>query len=202
MTKRLLTMGLTSRSVGRLLEKYLAQAAVLAIGVVSSVGQDLIVPFDICAESRNWTRPSAAVQSKIWNDPRYREPDPRRAYQWTHNFLPNEPDSASITYMNENLSGLWTDPRMNQCPRRRDPESERNAWTEIWALNYHVTEITLTGVVYTVRVVGQERGYEIIQFRRPDSLGAAEALLRFVKEDGRILAAWMESSPSVFAPVR
>jgi hypothetical protein len=176
--------------------------AVLVIGVVSSVAQDLVVPFDICAESRDWTRPSAAIQSTIWNDPRYREPDPRRAYQWTHNFLPNEPDSASINYMNENLSGVWTDPRMNQCPRRRDREGERNAWTEIWTLNYHVTEITLTGVVYTVRVVGQERGYEIIQFRRPDSLGVAEASLRFAKDDGSILAAWMESSPSVFAPVR
>jgi len=137
------------------------------------------------------------VQSKIWNDARYRQLGPA-AYQWTHNFLSNEPDSASIGYENENLSGLWTEPKESQCPRR---DSERSAWTEIWALNYLVTGISLSGLVYTITVVPQERGYEIIQFRRPDSLGAAKATLRFVNGDGRILAEWMEVSPNVFAPV-
>jgi hypothetical protein len=71
----------------------------------------------------------------------------------------------------------------------------------MWALNYRVTGISLSGLVYTIIVVPQERGYEIIQFRRPDSLGAAKATLRFVSDDGRVLAEWVEVSPSVFAPV-
>ena len=171
----------------------------LTIGVVSSsFAQHVTVPFDVCAQSVDWKRPSADVQSKIWSDPRYRRLG-AGAYQWTHSFLSNEPDSASITYGNENLSGLWTDMRQSQCPRR---DGERNAWAEIWALNYLVTGMLLTDLVYTVTVVPQERGYEIIQFRRPDSLGAAKATLRFVNGDGRTLAEWVEVSPSVFAPAR
>jgi hypothetical protein len=100
--------------------------------------------------------------------------------------------------MNENLSGLWTDTKESQCPRR---DREPNAWTEIWALNYRVARMSLSGLVYTITVVPTERGYEIIQFRRPDSLRAAKATLRFVNDDGRILGEWVEVSPSVFAPV-
>jgi hypothetical protein len=172
--------------------------SLLTIGTVSaSFVQQATVPFDVCAQSVDWKRLSADVQSKIWNDPRYRQPGPA-AYQWTHNFLPSEPDSASISYENANLSGLWTEAKESQCPRR---DGERNAWTEIWALNYLVTGISVSGRVYRVAVVAQERGYEIIQFRRPDSLGPAKASLRFVTDDGRILAEWVEVSPSVFAPV-
>src|SRR2546425_2026357 len=31
------------------------------------------VPFDICAESTTWVRPSPEVQAKIWNDGRYKD---------------------------------------------------------------------------------------------------------------------------------
>jgi hypothetical protein len=32
------------------------------------------VPFDICAESTTWVRPSPQMQqTKIWNDPRYKD---------------------------------------------------------------------------------------------------------------------------------
>ena len=171
----------------------------LTIGLVSSSpAQQMIVPFDVCVQSDNWTRPSADVQLQIWNDPRYKELGPR-AYQWTHNFLWNEPDSASITYDNQNLSGLWTGIQISHCPRR---DTDPNAWTEVWALNYHVMRISLNGGVYTITVIAQERGYEIIQFRRPDSLGLAKPTLQFVNDDGKILAAWIEVTPSVFAPVR
>ena len=102
--------------------------------------------------------------------------------------------------MNENLSGLWTELKESQCPRR---DRERNAWTEIWALTYRVTGISLSGFICMITVVPTERGYEIIQFRRPDSLGAAKATLRFVNEGGGVgpLDEWMETSPNVFAPV-
>lgn len=170
----------------------------LTIGIVSSsLAQQVTVPFDVCVQSADWTRPSADVQSKIWSDPRYRE-RAAGAYEWTHNFLWSEPDSASIAYHQQNLSGLWTDVRESQCPRR---DGDRKGWTEIWALNYRVTGISLSGLVYTITVVPQERGYEIIQFRRPDSLDAATETLRFVNDDGRILAELVEVSPSLFRPV-
>jgi hypothetical protein len=43
-------------------------------------------PFEICAESTTWTRPTPEVQAKIWNDGRYKD-FARTAYAWTHNFL-------------------------------------------------------------------------------------------------------------------
>jgi hypothetical protein len=138
------------------------------------------------------------VQSKIWSDPRYRE-RAAGAYEWTHNFLLGAPDSASISYHQENVSGLWTDVRESQCPRR---EGEWGAWTEIWALNYRVTGMSLRSLVYTMTVAPLEPGYEIIQFRRPASLGAAKTTLRFVNDDGRVLGEWEEASSSVFTPVR
>ena len=170
----------------------------LTIGIVSStLAQQATVPFDVCVQSDDWKRPSVDVQSKIWTDPRYRQVG-AGAYEWTHNFLWNQPDSASITYHNQNLSGLWTDVRKSQCPRR---DTERNAWREIWALNYRVIGISLSGLVHTIAVVPQEQGYQIIQFREPDSLPAAKPTFRFVNDDGKILSEWVEVSPGTFAPV-
>lgn len=158
--------------------------------------QETAVPFDMCARSETWARPSPNVQSKVWNDARYQHAGPT-AFEWTHSFIPNEPDSASTTYSTMNLSGVWTDVETNRCPRR---DSERGRWTEIWSLNYHVTGISLTGLVYTLTVAPRERGYEIIQFRRPQTLGASRTTLRIITAEGNVLAEWMETSPSVFDP--
>ena len=173
-------------------------APLLTIGIVaSSSAQQVTVPFDVCVHSDDWKRPSADVQSRIWRDARYKELG-AGAYEWTHNFLSSEPDSASIAYHSQNVSGLWTDMRESQCPRR---DRERSAWTEVWALNYRVTGMTFSGLVYSITVSPLEPGYEIIQFRRPPSLGATKTTLRFINGDGRILGEWKEVSPSVFAPV-
>ena len=163
----------------------------------ASFAQQATVPFDLCAESVTWTRPSPEIQAKIWNDPRYDGVGPG-AYEWTHDFVSTEPDSGSITYHSQNLSGLWTDLQENRCPRR---DGEHGRWTEMGALNYHVVRIDLSGRAYTVTVTRRSRGYEIIQFRRPDSLGAATATLRFVDDEGKILAEWAEIAPSAFAPL-
>lgn len=173
--------------------------SLFAVGLASSsFAQPVRIPFDVCAQSSTWKRPAVEEQSKIWRDPRYRDlgADP---YQWTHNFLWNEPDSASITYENQHLSGVWTDVRTSQCPRH---DGDTNAWTEIWALNHSVSGLSLNGLVYTISVVPHDRGYEIIQFRRPDALGAAKAMVRFVNGQGNVLAEWVEVSPSIFAPGR
>jgi hypothetical protein len=161
-----------------------------------ATAQQSVVPFDVCASSATWIRPSADVQSKIWNDHRYRDLGPN-AFEWTHTFIPAEPDSASIQYSIMNLSGVWTDVRTNQCPWR----GERGQWTEIWSLNYHITGISLSGLVYTIDVVPLSRGYEIIQFLRPQTLGGeARTRLRFVTQEGRVLTEWRETSPSAFDP--
>jgi len=171
--------------------------AILAVTVLQPFQSPVTVPFDVCAQSEKWSRPSPAIQSKIWNDPRYPETG-ARAYEWTHSFLWSEPDSASLAYATSNLSGLWTEQKMSQCPRR---DVERQTWTEIWALNYHVTGIVLNGLVYSVTVTPEERGYEIIQFQRPAELRDSLAVLEFVTPDGAIVDKWKESIASVFVPV-
>jgi hypothetical protein len=106
------------------------------IGIASpSSAQPTSIPFMVCVQSDTWTRPSGAVQSKIWNDNRYKDVG-ATSYEWTHNFVWNEPDSASLAHHSQNLSGLWTDLRESQCPRR---DEEQGAWTELWARNYRVT---------------------------------------------------------------
>src|SRR5438105_4964298 len=93
-------------------------ATVLILRIVSApFAQQVTVPFDVCARSDGWQRPSVDVQERIWNDPRYREVGPR-AYQWNHSFFWSEPDSASLAYENTNLSGMWTSVKRNECPRR------------------------------------------------------------------------------------
>lgn len=166
------------------------------VGLVA-ITQQAVVPFDVCARSDTWTRPSNDVQSKIWNDPRYNALGPS-AYEWTHNFLWNEPDSASLTYTNTNLSGVWTEVQQSQCLRR---DRDRAPWTEIWALTFRVTGIALKDAVYSVTVIPQERGYEIVQFRRPSTLHDELASLEFVTPDGAIVERWKETKPSVFVPM-
>lgn len=167
----------------------------IAIASPSSAQQSSI-PFAVCVQSDTWTRPSTDAQSKIWNDNRYKDVG-ATSYEWTHNFVWNEPDSASLAYHSQNLSGLWTDIRENQCPRR---DEERGAWSELWALNYRVTRINLQGLVFTVTVESRT-GYEIIQFRLPSSSGFSQATVRIVTEQAEILDEWKETSPGVFTPV-
>src|SRR5689334_15919841 len=91
--------------------------------LTAAFAQQTTVTFDVCAESVGWTRPSPDVQARIWNDPRYKEVG-AAAYEWTHNFVWSEPDSGSISYHSQDLSGLWTDPQESRCPRR-DGERDR-----------------------------------------------------------------------------
>jgi hypothetical protein len=168
--------------------------ALVTVAVLQSLPRPAVVPFDVCRQSADWTRPSPDIQSKIWNDPRYRDVAPH-AYEWSHNFLSVEPDSASLTYHSQNLSGLWTRVTESGCPRR---DEEKQTWTEIWALNYHVTGIVLNGLAYLVTVTPQARGYEVIQFHRAPDLSEKLTSLEFLTPDGRTVDRWRESSPSVF----
>ena len=163
------------------------------------LAQSAAVPFDVCAQSVTWTRPTADVQAKMWNDGRYRDIRPE-AYAWTHTFLWSEPDSASISYHQQNVSGLWTEPpQPGGCPRR---DGEQDAWAEVWTLNHLVTGLKTDGLVTTLHVVPQARGYEIIQFRRQMSSTGQKARIRFVDDSGKTLAEWLEVSPGMYTDAR
>ena len=171
--------------------------AVAIVGVARwAAAQPMALPYTICATSDAWTRPSAAVQSKIWNDNRYK-PSARTAYEWTHDFVLTEPDSASLSYHSENLSGLWTAGARTACPRR---DGEHGEWVELWALQHGIRLITVDGDVVTVSAGRREAGFEIVQFKWPAFIEPRRTRLRVVDADGALAAEWVETSPRLFTP--
>jgi hypothetical protein len=150
----------------------------------------LPIPFDICAESTTWTRPTPEVQAKIWNDSRYKG-YARTAYEWTHNFLVTPADSASIAYHLQNVSGLWTAPSepFNKCPEKTG--SNGYQWIEAWVLLHRVKEVTHENNTYTIVVEPTGQGFQSIFIRRLNP----SAVVRFVTPDGKELERWDESDP-------
>jgi hypothetical protein len=152
------------------------------------------IPFDICAESTTWTRPTPEVQAKIWNDGRYRDFG-RTDYAWTHDFIVIDvPESASGHYHLRNLSGLWTDPPavLDKCYSDRNGRLNGYEWIEVWVLLHRVTQVTHDANTYTITVEPLGRGFQSVFFRRLNPV----AVLRFVTRDGQELERWNESSPS------
>ena len=149
------------------------------------------VPFDICAESTTWVRPSPEVQAKIWNDGRYKDVA-GNAYDWTHDFLVSDPESASIPYHMENMSGLWT-ARTNpgECHSADKPHRSGFEWIEVWVLLHRVVQITHDNNTYTITVEPTGRGFQSVLFRRLNP----SVVLRFVTPDGKELQRWDESAP-------
>jgi hypothetical protein len=175
---------------------------VVAVGFASEAGaQPIALPFVVCDRSDTWTRPAPEVQSKIWNDNRYKDPNhpPHIAFEWTHDFVTTEPDSASLSYHSENLAGLWTAADRTSCPRR---DAERGSWVEIWALQHRVRMITAGDGIITISADHRDAGFEIVQFMRPAFLGESHVRMRVVTADGTVSQEWVESEPSVFTPVR
>jgi len=97
------------------------------------------IPFEVCAESTTWTRPTPEVQAKIWNDARYKD-EAGTAYAWTHNFIALEPESASIPYHLMNESGLWT--AIGTFAKCYSPPRRGYEWIEVWALLHRVIQVT------------------------------------------------------------
>jgi hypothetical protein len=158
------------------------------ISALALTGQT--IPFEICAESRTWTRPSPEVQAKIWNMGIY-DGFGRAAYEWTHNFIVlDDPLSASGDYHLRNLSGLWTEPPpVNKC----DQNNRRNGneWIEVSLLLHRVTQVTHTGNSYTITVEPSGKGFQFVYIHRLNP----SAVLRFVTPDGKELEVWDEFAP-------
>jgi len=138
-----------------------------------------------------WTRPAPEVQAKIWKDARYGD-DARTAYDWTHDFLVSDPESASIPYHMENISGLWT-ARTNpgECHSANKPHRSGLEWIEIWVLLHRVKEIRHDNNTYSITVEPTGRGFQFVVIRRLNP----SAVLSFVTPDGKELEKWDESAP-------
>ena len=155
------------------------------------------LPYELCAQSTTWVRPSPEEQAKIWNDPRYDASD-RTAPAWTHDFIVDYPESASIGYDLMKLSGLWTAPikALYKCREKTGPNGSQ--WIEMWVLLHRVKEITQADNTYTVTVEPTGRGFQSVFIRRLNP----SAVLRFVTPDGRELDKWEYSPTHPPRPVR
>src|SRR5213594_4463443 len=125
------------------------------------------IPFEVCAESTTWTRPTPEVQAKIWNDNRYKGVA-ATAYDWTHDFIALVPDSASNHYHFMNMSGLWTatpGSYKNCYPSEKSPRHEYE-WIEVWSLLHRVTQVTRDANTYTVTIQPTGAGFQSIFIRR------------------------------------
>jgi len=153
--------------------------------------QSIALPFIVCDRSDTWTRPSPDVQSRIWNDNRYKDSKhpPNVAFEWTHDFITTEPDSASLSHHSANLAGLWTAADRALCPRR---DAERGSWVEIWALLHRVRMIWVENGVVTMSVDRRDAGFEIVQFMRPAFLDDLPVKMRVVTSDGATLQEWRQ----------
>jgi hypothetical protein len=137
------------------------------------------VPFIVCKESITWTRPTAAQQAKIWNDPRYSD-DGANAYEWNHEFLLVPVDSASIQYHMGNEAGLWTE---NTFSPTCDNDKRNDEWNEVWILLHRVQRLDFEGSVYTITVEPTAKGFQSILFKR----FASNMTFRFIDVSGRLL---------------
>jgi hypothetical protein len=172
------------------------RAAALLILITLSLSQPLAaqsIPFDICAESTTWMRPSPEVQAKIWNDPRY-SGFGRTDYAWTHDFIVIDvPESASGHYHLRNLSGLWTEPPgvLDKCYSDRNGRLNGYEWIELWILLHRVIHVVHDNNTYTITVEPARRGFQSVFIRRLNP----SAVLRFVTPQGKELEVWDESAP-------
>jgi hypothetical protein len=157
------------------------------------------IPFDICAESTTWVRPSPEVQSQIWNRGQY-SGFGRTNYAWTHDFIViDDPLSASGDYHRRNLSGLWTDPPpANKCDTDQNNRRNGNNWIEVWSLLHRVTRVTRENNTYTITVEPVGKGFQFVYFRRMNP----SVVLRFVTQDGTELDRWEYLPPRPARPVR
>jgi hypothetical protein len=176
-----------------MLARTLLAVALAASVIARPVAQQEVIPFDVCARSDTWQRPTPDVQATMWSNPRYAGLDVSNVPQWTHHFFASEPDSASLAYDASNLSGVWTDDVPKHCAYRGTDSS----WVELWALGHHVVSILANRSKYAV-TVRAGRGYEIVQFRRLAPEGVARVSIQFVSESGETLDVLSETQPTMF----
>lgn len=147
------------------------------------------VPFEICASSTTWARPSPQMQqTKIWNDFRYKDRD---AYAWTHDFLVIENHSVKGIVTSTNLSGLWTVKQLWLHHCYLDKPGVGVDSIQVLSLLHRVKEVRHEGTTYTIVVEPSGKGFQWLFIRRLDFTAS---VLRFVRTDGTVLETWDESA--------
>ncbi|MCS6813051.1 MAG: hypothetical protein NZ772_05690 [Cyanobacteria bacterium] len=133
------------------------------------------VPFEICAEATDWTRPSPQEQEQeLQKLPRYatelnREPL-RSLYQRLYNQSVFSFTAYGISLRLEPLyfSGLWTvQSILRDCyDPNRIAQLNNGQLAEVWVLLHRVVSVQWDGSRYVMTVEPTSRGVQFIQFPR------------------------------------
>ena len=105
----------------------------------------------------------------------------------------DDPESASIPYHLQNVSGLWTAPSgaFQECYSNKKVRRSGYEWIEVWSLLHRVKEVRRDANTYTVTVEPVGAGFQWVYIRRMNP----SMVLRFVTADGKELERWDESAP-------
>jgi hypothetical protein len=148
------------------------------------------VPLEVCAEDRDWLRPSEDEMARtVWRDNRYREPDGRPiaqalAYHRAHFVVFAVVTGSGVAHALD-MTGLMPTRPHGLCEARTDAGLRAGRTLVVWALGYHPTASDLAGATVTVTVepnATPAHGYAAVEVPRPPT---ARWTARFVLPDGR-----------------
>ncbi|MEH2195453.1 MAG: hypothetical protein V7K98_22815 [Nostoc sp.] len=147
------------------------------------------VSFDKCAESKTWKRPSEAEQRKyIQNNTRY-DLETRKQLggdHWKRDvFVFAEYPGGSGTYDINNLSGLWSLPKLKLLSTRCKTYSKNlmsKRMAGIWLFSYQIKNIKWVNNHYIVLVKSTGAGIQFIQMHRQEH--GTSLPLKVMTEDG------------------
>jgi acyl-CoA synthetase (AMP-forming)/AMP-acid ligase II len=162
---------------------------------------EMSIPFEVCAQSEIWQRPSETKQKvKWWDDGRYLGADEAilrgMDSPWQRTvFL--DYGNASPAYDQMNLSGLWTATEEREDIFAACYEKERHyALTHgktirLWLLFGQVQSIKQEGREYKVVVKPTEAGFQWVDIPRPDT--TEDLTFRVIRNDGEPLGILVET---------
>lgn len=161
----------------------------LPTGSGAVMAQGNPVQFEVCGESKTWTRPTQDEENqKWWTFARYADMDRsiRESY-WTRDFFVAY-GNPSPEFDTVNLSGLWTLPDgvRGTClePARQEAVLKLET-AEIWVLLHSVKDIRQEGTNIFLVVKPTSTGVQFVQFPRP---GPSPMSLHFVTPEGQEIA--------------
>jgi hypothetical protein len=132
------------------------------------------VPFVICIEDPTWTRPTVEQQMEhLGRDPRYRFQCMQYLLShpiWKNDFL-QYPGGASAEGMMKILGGLWSARfvvREDNLCRNRQRDVSIGHQAEIWLKYHQIISLKRRGHDYFVEVEPANRGFQAVDFLRPD----------------------------------
>ncbi|MCL4489708.1 MAG: hypothetical protein M1570_16510 [Chloroflexi bacterium] len=157
------------------------------IGAIMARGNP--VQFDVCGESKAWTRPTRDEENqKWWTFGRYASMDRsvRESY-WTSDFFVDYGE-PSPDFDNVNLSGLWTLPdgvRSTCFEPAREDAIFKLEMAEIWVLLHSLKSVRQEGTNIFLVVEPTNTGVQFVQFARPVPNAM---ILHFITPEGQEIA--------------